>query len=148
MGSYPLSCKTESVRNSPFDLDIFPVSLIKNSPWIQYLTHRLPVAASLCAISLVWCTGIWSIPPQWISNESPRYFILIAEHSICQPGYPVPQGESHTITWFSNLELVNHRAKSLGLRLFSSTCIRAPDMSSSRFNLANSPYRGKVSMLK
>lgn len=23
----------------------------------------LPVAASLCAISFVWCTGIWSMPP-------------------------------------------------------------------------------------
>ena len=34
------------------------------------------------------------MPPVWRSNVSPRYFIDIAEHSMCQPGRPRPHGES------------------------------------------------------
>ena len=30
-----------------------------------------------------------------MSKFSPRYFILIAEHSMCHPGLPFPQGLSH-----------------------------------------------------
>ena len=31
------------------------------------------------------------------SNVFPKYFSAIAEHSICQPGKPSPQGEAHLI---------------------------------------------------
>jgi cysteinyl-tRNA synthetase len=61
-------------------------SMLWNSPCIQVRTQGLPVAASVCAISLVWCTDTWSMPPQWMSNCSPRYFRDMALHSMCQPG--------------------------------------------------------------
>src|SRR3989338_226702 len=35
------------------------------------------------------------MPPAWISKPSPKYFILIAEHSICHPGRPSPHGDGH-----------------------------------------------------
>ncbi len=48
-----------------------------------------PVAASLWAISSSWCGKIRSTPPVWMSNDGPRWAMLIAEHSMCQPGRPV-----------------------------------------------------------
>ena len=36
-----------------------------------------------------------STPPVWKSISGPRYFAAIAEHSMCQPGKPSPQGLSH-----------------------------------------------------
>ena len=38
-----------------------------------------------------------SIPPPCISNFSPKYFLLIAVHSICHPGKPDPHGDGHFI---------------------------------------------------
>ena len=34
-----------------------------------------------------------STPPEWRSKSVPRYSLIIAEHSRCQPGRPSPQGE-------------------------------------------------------
>ena len=51
-------------------------------------TKRLPVAASDCAISFSWCGKMLSTPPQWMSKLSPSSVMLIAEHSMCQPGWP------------------------------------------------------------
>ena len=59
---------------------------------IQYLAKVLPVAVSLWAISFSWCGKIRSMPPPWMSNVSPRYAMLMAEHSMCQPGRPLPHG--------------------------------------------------------
>ena len=44
------------------------------------------IAVPLWAISLLWWIGMWSTPPAWMSIRSPRYFMLMAEHSMCQPG--------------------------------------------------------------
>lgn len=49
---------------------------------------------SLWAISLSWCGNFKSTPPVWISKEGPKISDAIAEHSMCQPGLPRPQGES------------------------------------------------------
>src|SRR3989338_112863 len=52
------------------------------------------------------------MPPAWMSmvrhcsplntpsalNAFPRYLSAIAEHSMCQPGNPIPQGEGHSIS--------------------------------------------------
>src|SRR3989442_13808447 len=104
-----------TVRNAPLDFDIFPLSSVRNSPCSQYFTHGfLPRALSLWAISLVWCTGMWSTPPQWMSNCSPRYLIAIAEHSTCHPGKPTPHGLSHSIWRFLSLGENFHRPKSVG----------------------------------
>ena len=35
------------------------------------------------------------MPPVWISKLSPQIIDAITEHSICQPGRPLPQGLSH-----------------------------------------------------
>ncbi len=47
----------------------------------------------------------------------------MAEHSMCQPGRPSPHGESHA---GSPGFAAFHSAKSIGLRLASSTSTRAP----------------------
>ncbi len=65
----------------------------------------------------------------------------MAEHSMCQPGRPFPHGESHA----GSPGLADFQsAKSTGLRLRSSTSMRAPaepSRSSSR-RCASSPYSG------
>ena len=48
------------------------------------------MADSDCAISFSWCGNMRSSPPACRSNVSPRYFIAMAEHSMCQPGRPGP----------------------------------------------------------
>lgn len=35
------------------------------------------------------------MPPVWISNVWPNILEAMTEHSMCQPGLPFPQGESH-----------------------------------------------------
>src|SRR5688572_17219740 len=81
---------------------------------IQYLAKVCPVAHSDCASSFSWCGNIRSIPPPCMSNVCPRYFIDMAEHSMCQPGRPLPHGESHD----GSFGLADfHSAKSAGLRL-------------------------------
>ncbi len=61
--------KFSRVRKFPSLLAIFlPPWMFKNSPCIQKLKKGFPVAASDWAISLVWWTSIWSVPPQCISS--------------------------------------------------------------------------------
>ena len=69
---------------------------------------------------------MWSTPPVWMSKWLPRYCIDITEHSRCQPGAPRPQGESHSIWRFSPGADVRQTAKSLALRLPSTSSTRAP----------------------
>src|SRR5512139_1105329 len=82
------------VRIFPRDLDIFSLLMLTNPLWIQYRAKGFPVAASDCEISFSWCGKMRSLPPPWMSKDSPRYFWLITEHSICHPGRPFPQGVS------------------------------------------------------
>jgi hypothetical protein len=51
-------------------------------------------AQRLCAISFSWCGKMRSMPPPWMSNTSPSIAPDMAEHSMCHPGRPRPQGES------------------------------------------------------
>ena len=73
-----------------------------------------------------------------MSKFSPRYFILIAEHSICHPGLPLPHGLFHTGSISENF----HTAKSNGSFFDSSISILEPDCSSSIFFFDNFPYPG------
>ena len=77
----------------PSDFDIFsaPVSIIPLC--IQIRANGRP-AASDWAISFSWWGKTRSEPPPWIANEAPSSASAIAEHSMCQPGRPGPQGES------------------------------------------------------
>src|SRR3546814_3357873 len=93
------------------DLQLAPVSAQSQCAWF-------------CAISLGWWISRWSMPPVWMSNCAPRYFLLITEHSRCQPGAPRPQGESHSIWRFSPGGDVRQIAKSWRLRLPATGSIR------------------------
>ena len=81
----------------PIDFDIFsPVS--SSIPLcIQTRANSRPAARD-CANSFSLCGKTRSSPAMWISNGSPRNFSAIAEHSMCQPGRPRPQGESHHVS--------------------------------------------------
>ena len=92
----------------------------------------LPVNDSLCAISFSWWGKMRSAPPPWMSICSPRAFIAIAEHSMCQPGRPGPQGLSQCGSpGFAPFQ----RAKSRGSSFSSLRSTRAPlrRSSTSRF---------------
>ena len=74
------------MRNSPLDLLILPELVFRWWICTQYLHQGWPRYASDWAISLVWWGKALSMPPQWMSRCSPRYFMEIQEHSMCQPG--------------------------------------------------------------
>ena len=79
----------------PVDLAIFVPLDCRCAQCSQVWTNGWPVAASLCAISSSWCGKIRSMPPVWMSNDGPRWAMLIAEHSMCQPGRPSPIAVDH-----------------------------------------------------
>jgi hypothetical protein len=89
----------------------------------QYFANGLPVALSDWASSFSWCGNIRSIPPPCMSSVWPRYFMLMAEHSMCQPGRPRPHGESHA---GSPGLAAFHSAKSAGFRLPAPSIARSP----------------------
>ena len=68
-------------------------------------------------------------------EDSPRSAALIAEHSMCQPGRPMPHGLSQP---GSLARGQFHSTKSAGLCLCASTAMRAPAWwsSSVRFDIA------------
>ena len=77
----------------PRDFDIFSELATWTIPLcIQILARGLPRAASVCAISFSWWGKTRSEPPPWIENSTPSSSSAIAEHSMCQPGRPSPQG--------------------------------------------------------
>ena len=79
----------------PVDLAIFVPLDCRCAQCSQVWTNGWPVAASLWAISSSWCGKIRSTPPVWMSNDGPRWAMLIAEHSMCQPGRPSPIAVDH-----------------------------------------------------
>ena len=78
----------------PVDLAIFAPPIWRWAQWSQVRTNVTPVAASLWAISSSWCGKMRSTPPVWMSNDWPRAAMLMAEHSMCQPGRPGPMAVS------------------------------------------------------
>jgi hypothetical protein len=66
----------------------------------------------------------------------PRCFNAMAEHSICHPGRPFPQGLSHIGKSDENF----HNAKSKGSFLRGSTSILTPDSILLLFFFDNFPY--------
>src|SRR5919112_3310475 len=79
----------------PRDLLIFCELIVTIPVWTHILANCLRVYDSDWAISFSWCGKTRSCPPPWISIVSPRYLRDMAEHSICQPGLPFPQGLDH-----------------------------------------------------
>src|SRR3989344_6064319 len=68
-----------------------------------------------------------SFRPELVEG-SPKYFMLITEHSMCQPGLPTPQGESNASPrLLASADSLFQSAKSEGFSLsYSSTSTRAP----------------------
>src|SRR6266404_7157977 len=86
--------RSRMVLKFPSDLLIFSASMLTNPLCSQKRASSCPLAASLCAISFSWWGKTRSLPPPCTSKVVPRNFWLIAEHSMCQPGLPGPQGLS------------------------------------------------------
>ena len=95
----------------PVDFDIFSSESCSIPLWAQKRANGLPAPRDW-ASSFSWCGKRRSRPPPWISNSGPRCFSAIAEHSMCQPGRPGPQGESHSVS--SCAFVAFQRAKSRG----------------------------------
>ena len=90
------------VETFPVDFDIF--SPVKRSiPLCAQIWAKGWPSARDCATSFSWCGKTRSSPPPWISNAGPKISSAIAEHSMCQPGRPRPQGESHQVSSVSGL---------------------------------------------
>ena len=81
---------------------------------------------------------MWSSPPVWISNVSPSSFMDMAEHSMCQPGKPMPQGEGHSCCLCSLGSENFQRAKSV-LFFFSPIETRSPAWRPSFLRRARAP---------
>lgn len=62
---------------------------------LQQNVKREGKLTSLCASSLSWCGNMRSTPPLWTSILSPRISVAMTEHSMCQPGRPLPHGLGH-----------------------------------------------------
>jgi hypothetical protein len=99
----------------PTDLAILALSRRTIPLWTHIRASGAPRAARVCAASFSWWGKIRSEPPPWISKSRPSKLSAIAEHSMCQPGRPAPQGASQAVSsaGFSAF----HRAKSSGSRL-------------------------------
>ena len=75
-------------------MDIFVPFIVRNLTWSQWLTKVFPVRLSVWAISFSWWGKVRSSPPAWMSMVSPIRQRLMTLHSMCQPGRPLPQGDS------------------------------------------------------
>jgi hypothetical protein len=81
-----------------------------------------------------------------MSNDGPRCFIDIAEHSMCQPGRPGPIAVSHD---GSSSFGPFHRAKSRTSSFaYSSASTRSPIRSCSGSSFASRPYVGQDAIRK
>src|SRR3989304_3928996 len=74
----------------PSRLAIFWPPICRWAQCSQVRTKGRPVAASDWALSSSWWGKTRSRPPVCRSNEGPSSFMLMAEHSMCQPGLPSP----------------------------------------------------------
>ena len=119
------------VKKLPSDLDIFSLSTLMKPLCIQTCENGLPVAPSLWAISFSWCGNCRSAPPPWMSKLSPSISQPMAEHSMCQPGRPAPQGLAHLTSSGSLGLALFHSTKSSGSCLPSCTATRSPACNSS-----------------
>ena len=126
------------MKKFPKDLDIFLPSTCSISLCIQTRAKSASGWAHIdCAISFSWWGNCRSIPPPWMSKLSPRSSWLMAEHSMCQPGRPRPQGLSQPGR--SSVEGF-HRTKSIGSSLKGATSTLAPAIMSSTERPDSLPY--------
>ncbi len=132
-----LSSAPCSKRMLPTDLAIFSESISTMPLCIHSRANGFVRAASVCAISFSWWGNTRSEPPPWISKSTPRISSAMAEHSMCQPGLPSPQGESQAVS--SPSLRAFHRAKSWGDSLCSAASSPSPCCISSSGRLESLP---------
>ena len=72
-----------------------------------------------------------------MSNFLPKNFSLMTEHSKCQPGRPLPHGESQPGSFSSE---GFQRTKSSGFFLYLETSTLEPAINCSEFLFDNLPY--------
>ncbi len=126
----------------PSDLLIFSPAVVIQALCIQYVANGRPAARDW-ACSFSWCGNRRSTPPPWMSNAGPRYLPAIAEHSMCQPGRPGPQGLGQAaVSGSLSVFQPFHSAKSRGSRLPRGSASSAASMSSMRW-WVSSPYCGQ-----
>ncbi len=130
----------------PSDLLIFSPDWVTQALCIQNDANGRPTARDW-ASSFSWCGKRRSSPPPWMSKDGPRYLPAIAEHSMCQPGRPGPQGEFQAAVAGSPALVAFHSAKSRGSRLPRSST-SAPVIISSAFWPDSSPYAGQLATSK
>ena len=118
------SSASPSMNTLPIDLDIFSESRRTIPTWTQRRVRSSSRAARVWAASFSWWGKMRSEPPPWISNPTPSSFSAIAEHSMCQPGRPGPQGDSQEVSSASLWPF--HRAKSSGSRLRAAPSTSSP----------------------
>ncbi len=123
--SRPYSSRTSpSEAMLPTDLAIFSSDIWIIPLCIHSRARGRPRAAHVCAASFSWWGKTRSDPPPWISKSTPRICSAIAEHSMCQPGRPRPQGASQAVS--SPSFWAFHRAKSSGSSLRSAPSTPSP----------------------
>ena len=82
----------------PTDFDIFSVGHLDH-PVVHPDPRQRHPAGRLGLGDLVLVVGkTRSEPPPWIAKSVPSSFSAIAEHSMCQPGRPSPQGEGQPVS--------------------------------------------------
>ena len=125
----------------PSDLLIFSPDVVIQALCSQYDANGCPAARDW-ACSFSWCGNRRSTPPPWMSKAGPRYLPAIAEHSMCHPGRPGPQGLGHAaVSGSESFFQPFHSAKSRGSRLPRGSASSAGSMSSRPW-LVSSPYAG------
>ena len=118
-----LSSSDRTALTLPSDFDIFSPPTVTIPTCIHALASGAPPeCASDWAISFSWWGNTRSRPPPCRSIVSPRYRRHIAEHSMCQPGLPLPQGLGQDGSPDENFQ----SAKSRGSRFAPSTATLAP----------------------
>ena len=148
-GRWPRATRSGMVKKFPLLLDIVSFSTSRCSTCIQCRDERQPRAA-LALRDLVLVMGEDQVDAARGAGRTspPRYSMLMAEHSMCQPGRPRPKGASHCAQAGSS-GLNFHSAKSRALSLsYLSVPTRAPDLMPATSRRASHPYPGKVAMRK
>src|SRR5699024_7754885 len=103
--------RSEANTELPSDFDILSPPTLSRPECIQMFAKASPAARDW-ASSFSWWGKRRSSPPPWMSKFAPRYFVDMAEHSMCQPGRPRPHGEGQEAVIGSSGLCAFHSAKS------------------------------------